>query len=178
MFKHLRILTITGAAVLPLMITAIPAHAAGSTTTTFSVTATVVDSCKINSAGNLAFGNYDPTSATATTGTSSISVNCTKNDAYTIALNYGVNGGSASNRILSDGATPTADLLDYNLYTDSLHSNVWNSTCTAGNNCGSGTGAGPGAGNAQTYTVYGQIAAGQNVPAGSYSDTITVTVNF
>lgn len=177
MFKHLRILAITGAAALPLMITAIPAHA-GTASSTFSVTATVVNSCKINSVGNLAFGNYDPTSATAATGSSSISVNCTKGDAYTIALNYGVNGGTAANRIMSDGATPTADLLNYNLYTDSAYKNVWNSTCTAGNNCDGGTGAGPGAGNALTYTVYGQIAAGQNVPAGSYSDTITLTVNF
>lgn len=176
MFKQLRILAITGAAALPLAIATVPAHA-GTATTTFSVTATVVNSCAINSAGNLAFGNYDPTSATATNGSSSISVNCTKGDAYTIALNYGANGGSATNRIMSDGAS-TPDLLNYNLYTDSTHGNVWNSSCGAGNNCGSGTGAGPGAGNAQTYTVYGQIAAGQNVPAGSYSDTITLTVNF
>jgi spore coat protein U-like protein len=174
MFKHLRTLVITGAAALPLAMTAIPAHA-GTATGTFTVTATVVNSCVLNSAGNLGFGNYDPTSATNTTGSSSISVNCTKGDAYTIALNYGANGGSATNRIMSDGA---GDSLNYNLYTDSGYTLVWNSTCGAGTNCDGGTGAGPGAGNAQTYTVYGQIPAGQNVPAGSYSDTITLTVTF
>jgi spore coat protein U-like protein len=29
-----------------------------------------------------------------------------------------------------------------------------------------------------TYTVYGRVAAGANVPAGSYSDTVVATVNF
>lgn len=174
MFKHLRTLAITSVVVLPLAIAAIPAHA-GTTTGMFQVTATVVNSCKINSAGNLAFGNYDPTSATNTTGSSSISVNCTKGDVYTIALNYGANGGSASNRIMTDGA---GNNLNYNLFTDSGYTKVWNSTCGAGNNCDGGTGAGPGGANAQSYSVYGQIVAGQNVPAGSYSDTITLTVTF
>jgi spore coat protein U-like protein len=26
--------------------------------------------------------------------------------------------------------------------------------------------------------VYGRIAAGQSVPAGTYSDTVTITLNF
>jgi spore coat protein U-like protein len=172
MFKFMRTLTITSAAVLPLAIAAIPAHA-GTATSTFQVTATVVNSCAINSAGNLGFGNYDPASATATTGNSTINVNCTKGDVYTIALNYG-GTGSVANRIMVSGTNN----LNYNLYVDSALTKVWNSTCGAGNNCDGGTGAGPGAANAQPYTVYGQIPAGQNVPAGSYADTITLTVNF
>ena len=173
MFKHLRTLVITGATALPLTMAAIPAYA-GTATTTFQVTATVVNSCKINSAGNLGFGNYDPTNATNVTGNSTISVNCTKGDVYTIALDYGANGGSAANRIMASGANN----LNYNLYTDVGLTKVWNNSCGVGNNCDGGTGAGPGGGNAQTYTVYGQIVAGQNVPAGSYTDTITLTVTF
>ena len=173
MFKFMRTLAITSAAALPLAIAAIPAHA-GTTTGTFQVTATVVNSCVINSATALAFPNYDVNSPSATTGSSTINVNCTKGDAYTIALNYGANGGSAANRIMVSGANQ----LNYNLYTDSGYTKVWNSTCGGANNCDGGTGAGPGVGNQQTYTVYGQIAAGQNVPAGSYADTITLTVTF
>jgi len=30
----------------------------------------------------------------------------------------------------------------------------------------------------RTYTVYGRTVASQNVPPGSYADTITVTVNY
>lgn len=168
------IFVLSSAAVLSLAVAAIPAQA-GTTNTTFQVTATVANSCVINSAGNLAFGSYDPNSTSATNATSVINVNCTKGDAYSIALNYGANGGGATNRVMVDGS---GNHLNYNLYADSSLTKVWNNTCTAGNNCDSGTGAGPGVGNEQTYTVYGQIAAGQNAPAGSYSDTITVTVNF
>ena len=31
---------------------------------------------------------------------------------------------------------------------------------------------------AVAYTVYGRIAAGEDVPAGNYSDTVVATVNF
>lgn len=175
MLKLMRNLALAGTAILPLTILSVPAQAAGTTSSSFQVTATVVSSCVINSVGALGFGNYDPNSVTALTGTSTININCTKNAPYTIALDYGIHGGSAANRIMQDAAT---DSLNYNLYVDSGYANVWNSTCTAGNNCDSGTGMGPGAGNQQTYTVYGQVPAGQNVPVGSYSDTITVTVNF
>lgn len=177
MFKNLRSLVITGAVALPLTFTALPAHA-GTTTSTFGVSATVVNTCVVNSAGALAFGSYNPLNATNTTGSSVISVNCTKGDAYTIALNDGLYGTSDTTRAMSDGATPTPDKLAYQIYTNNTYTTVWNSSCTAGNNCASGTGAGPGVGNAQTYTVYGSITAGQNVPANSYSDTITLTVTF
>ncbi|MGH8306663.1 MAG: Csu type fimbrial protein [Gammaproteobacteria bacterium] len=171
MLKLIRTLIIGSAFTLPLAIASVSAQA--GTTTTFAVTATVVNSCVINSASAMAFGNYDVNSGTAVTGTSSINVNCTKGDGYTIALSYG-GTGTAANRIMVNAGNN----LNYNLYTDSGYTTVWNSTCGGGNNCDSGTGAGPGVGNAQSYTVYGQIATGQNVPAGSYSDSITVTVNF
>lgn len=177
MFKHLRTLIITGIAALPLAVAAIPAHA-GTATGTFNVTTTVVAACNVNSASNLVFPNYDPTSATATSGTSTIKVQCTKNSSYVIALNYGANGGTVTNRIMKDTGT---DTLNYNLYTDNAHANVWkdSSTCnnpaTPGTNCDGGSGSGN---TAESYTVYGQIPSGQNVPAGSYSDTITVTVTF
>ncbi len=173
MLKLIRNIVIGSLAVLPLVV-GVPAQA-GNTTTTFAVTATVVNSCVINSASALGFGNYDVNLGSAVNGTSTINVNCTKGDAYTIALDYGAHGGTAANRIMQDTGT---DTLNYNLYTDSAHTLVWNSSCGAGNNCDGGTGAGPGVGNQQTYTVYGQIPAGQNVPAGNYSDSITVTVTF
>jgi len=170
MFKLIRTLAITSAAALA--IASVQAQA-GTTGTSFAVTATVVNSCVVNSASAMAFGNYD-VNLGAVTSTSAININCTKSDTYTIALNYGANGGSAANRIMANGT----NLLDYNLFVDSGYANVWNSTCGSGMNCDGGTGAGPGVGNAQSYTVYGKIPAGQNVPAGSYSDTITVTVTF
>jgi spore coat protein U-like protein len=69
---------------------------------------------------------------------------------------------------LKDGAT---DYLTYELYQNSAHSTVWGNT--------SGTGvANTGNGTQQSITVYGTVDAGQNVPAGSYSDTVVATVSF
>lgn len=177
MFKHLRTLAITGVAALPLAIAAIPAQA-GTTTGSFTVSTTVVSACNVTSATALTFPNYDPTSATPTDGSSTINVTCTKNSPYVIALNYGANGGTVANRVMKDSGT---DTLNYNLYTDTGYANVWKdaTTCnvpaTLGSNCDGGTGTGN---TAQTYTVYGQIPASQNVPAGTYNDTITITVTF
>src|SRR5574337_2012674 len=88
MFKHLRTLLLTGAVGLLAMGSAF----AGTSpqTTTFLVSANVIKSCNV-SATALAFGTYDPLSATNTTGTSTVSVQCTKTTVATIALNGGVN---------------------------------------------------------------------------------------
>ena len=169
-------LTALGAAVaLPLAFTATPAQAA-TTTTTFNVTATVTSSCTVT-ATNLAFGSYNVLSASPTNATSTITATCTKGTGFTIALDAGQNAGGASNfsaRAMTNGAA-TPSLLGYQLYTNSAHTTVWgdgtNSSSTV-----SGTGTGPGAG--VSNTVYGEIAANQNVPAGSYSDTVNVTVTY
>ncbi len=63
MFKSIRfsrvfsLLAVSAAAAVPLAFVAAPAQA-GTATTTFQVTATVVAGCTV-SAGNIGFGNYD-----------------------------------------------------------------------------------------------------------------------
>ena len=152
---------------------------AATTSATFQVSANVTASCSV-SATNLAFGAYNVNSTTATTGTSTIAVNCTKGTSFTVAIDAGSNAGGVSNfssRQMSDGlATP--DYLGYQLYSDSSHTTIWgdgtNSSSTV-----SGTGAGPGTTHKVTETVYGQIPAQQNVPAGAYTDgTVNVTVTY
>lgn len=180
MLKLIRTLALTGAVTVPLAIITTPALA-GSVTTNFNVTATVVSSCVINSATDMVFGDYNVNALTALTNTSTIKVNCTKNAPYVIALSYGANGGGVGNRIMEDTG---GDKLNYNLYTDPSWTNVWQDTTTCstpgtiGANCGGGTGAGPGSTYEQSYTVYGQVPTAQNVPTGSYSDIIMVTVTF
>jgi spore coat protein U-like protein len=65
--------------------------------------------------------------------------------------------------------------LNYNLYRDSARSQVWGdgsgSTFTV-------TGTGSGLLTASTLTVYGDIAAAQDKPPGTYTSTITVTVTY
>src|SRR4249919_1738935 len=83
-------------------------------TTTFQVTASVANNCLIDSASTLAFGAYDPSSATPLDGTSNIVVRCTRQTPYTLSLNAGSTaGGTFINRLMTTGA----DTLQYNLYT-------------------------------------------------------------
>lgn len=145
------------------------ALASGTASAQFNVTATVLDNCAV-SASDLAFGNYSAGSATPTTATSAIDVTCTSGLAYSVTLDGGTGSGNVAARTMGDGASHT---LGYGLYTSAAYASVW----------GDGTGgsvsvSGNGSGSAQSLTVYGRIPASQFVPAGSYSDLITVTVSY
>ena len=69
--------------------------------------------------------------------------------------------------------TSGGNTLTYNLYTDPSRTQVWGDG-TGGSNVSNGSGSGA----AQTINVYGRISSGQTVPTGTYTDTITVTINF
>lgn len=176
--KAFGLLGLSVAASVPLAFMATPAQA-GTATTTFQVTATVVAGCTV-SAADLAFGNYNSQATTATSANSTITLNCTDGVPFTVALDAGQNAGGASNfsaRAMSDG-TAGDPLLSYQLYSDSSHSTVWGDG-TNGSSTVSGTGTGPGSSNAIIETVYGQIPAGQTVLAGSYVDNpVNVTVTY
>jgi spore coat protein U-like protein len=144
---------------------------AATTTTTFTASAIIAASCSV-AATNLAFGNYAATSATALTGSSTVNVYCTAGTPYTIALNAGTGTGSTfAPRHMNNGAS----LMNYNLYTASGLTTVWGDA-SAGTSTVGGTGVG--VLTAGPSTVYGSIPIGQDLPPGTYSSTITVTVNF
>lgn len=146
------------------------ATSAATATDTFDVTATIVASCTI-SAGNLAFGNYDPLSATNTDGTSTVTVTCSNGAAYNVLLDGGISGNVAA-RTMDDDATGT-QTLNYQLYSNAGRTTVWGETI------GTDTVTGTGSGSAQNLTVYGRIPNGQTTPPiGAYTDTITATVDF
>lgn len=113
-------------------------------------------------------GNADSTGDVAVTCTATLVIGT---GSYTIALTAG--SGTFVNRTLKSGA----NALTYNVYTDSARSIVW----------------GDGTGTTQTesdsylilltpttrhYTPYGRIPGAQNKPAGTYNDTVTVTVTY
>jgi spore coat protein U-like protein len=168
-----RMLTLTAAAGLALG--ASSGTEAGTATSNLSVTATVAANCSITTAP-VAFGSYDPVTANATsplTSTGTVTVLCTSGASGTITLGQGSNPGTGSSdtapvRQLKDAGT---DVLGYTLYQDTGRTTVW------GNTAGTGV-ASTGTGTANAITVYGSVAAGQNVPAGSYSDTVVATVTF
>ncbi|MFA5121218.1 spore coat U domain-containing protein [Zavarzinia sp.] len=137
---------------------------------TFDVTATVTASCA-TSISTLAFGTYDP--ASASTGSTTLSVTCTNGTAYRIGADKGTYGSAVTAREMK---ATGADLLGYSLTIGTnggthLGSNWGNDTAA-----GSDTVDGTGSGSALSVTINGNIAAGQYVAPGAYSDTVTVTV--
>ena len=149
---------------------AAPSMASTATTTSnLGITASVPNNCTI-SASPLNFGTYNPTSLL--TGTGTVTTTCTSGASATITLGQGSNpdGGSSDAYPFRQLAVGT-NKLTYYLYQDAGRVTVW------GNTAGTGLSIN-GTGNAQGSTVYGQIPAAQNVPAGSYSDTVTATVTY
>ena len=150
-----------------LALTSSAAYAA-STTSTFTVQATIQAQCLINSTSTLDFGTQGVLSANVDQ-TSTVAVQCTNTTPYNIGLNAGTGTGAtvATRKLTSGGAT-----INYMLYSDSARTTVW------GNTIGTDTVAATGTGAAANFTVYGRIPA-QSTPApGSYTDTITVTVTY
>ena len=144
-----------------------PAAAQTATaTTTFQVTATVLKLCSVT-ATNLAFGDYTPTAASDQTST--LTVLCTTNTPYTIALNLGTATSPTTRAMTSAGASTT---LNYLLYRDSTRSSIWGETA------GTDTQAGTGTGTNQAITVYGRVPANQRPQPGAYTDTVTVTLTY
>ena len=123
-------------------------------------------SCSL-AATSLGFGVYDPSA----TGNSSgdLSINCTMGISYKVGLGPGANATATSRRM----GGPNGSFLIYQLFSESSHAVAW----------GDGTNFGAtvdriGSGSNQTVPVYGRIPSGQNVHPGSYSDTVTVTVDY
>lgn len=143
---------------------------AGVDTTTFNVSASIVDACDVQ-AVNLAFGAYSPSAVTALNGASTVSVYCTVGTTYQLSLNVGTGGGDFTGRKMLSGAHQ----LTYNLYTTAARTTVWgdgtSSTATV-------SGTGTGLLTAVNHTVYGQIGVNQDSAPGAYSSTVTVTVSF
>lgn len=129
--------------------------------------------CTISSAG-VAFGAYNPLAAGHDNSTGTVRVDCAPAvTAPIVALSTG-GSGTYSPRRLTNGSFN----LNYNLYSNSGRTIIW----------GDGTGGtvtvtlsgGSVSGGIRrfTRTIYGRITALQNVGAGAYSDTITLTVTF
>jgi spore coat protein U-like protein len=147
---------------------------AATTGTSFQVTATVQSTCSATAA-TLAFPNYTPGGG-AQIGNTTISVKCTKNTPFTVALNAGATTGDAYAQRVMGGSG--ANTLQYNLFTTAALAQVFGD-----GSGGTGTVAGTGLGvaTANAVQVFGQVpdsATNQAAVPGAYTDTITVTVTY
>jgi spore coat protein U-like protein len=119
------------------------------------------------------FGPYDVFTSFPLDSTGSIRLRCVGlffGTPVTVMLGPG-NGPNASHRWMESSAGP--DVLNYNLYLDAARTQVWGDP-------------NPYAYSTtivlflldRTLTVYGRVPAGQDVVAGTYTDTVTAIINF
>lgn len=139
-------------------------------------------SCSLNTGTPVAFGTYDPGSATPLDGQGAVVVECNGNgnNAWiAISLNAGL-WGTFADRRMANGA----DRLSYNLYTDVNRTILFNNgttvSCRAGDTSNPPCiGEDPQGGRLRaTRPIFGRIPPGQNVGAGIYNDTVTITITF
>jgi spore coat protein U-like protein len=147
---------------------------AGTASDNLDVSASIAANCTINADGGLAFGAYDPivTNKSADLeGDGTISVVCTNGSAVTIELDGGQNEDGAAPAAPARRMLDGANYLSYTLYSDAGRTALW-ATGAAVDVDDTGTGV------ASNHTVYGSVAADQNVPVGNYADTVSATVTF
>lgn len=135
-----------------------------------------LQSCHV-SATSVAFGAYDPLNASATTSVGTITVQCTVTLVallvpWDIKLSTGSSGTFASRQM-----TNSTSRLNYNLFLNSGHSTIWGDG-TGGTSYVSAITLLAIGSTTNNYSVYGRVPAGQDLRAGSYADTIVVTLNY
>lgn len=161
---------------LALLCAASPAARAGVSTGSLAPSLTIADAC-ISTSATVTFPEYLPNSPiVVTVAGSGATLTCNVADAWSIKAGAGNNsthatgtcGASACKRAMTDGA---GHYVGYDLFVGACCSGttVWN---TVNAITGTGTGA------AQTIDFWGEIAASQNVAAGTYTDTVTATYTF
>lgn len=131
-------------------------------------------SCSV-ATNNLAFGSYTPTASSPRDANATVTVTCTSVLEIFGSADIAISAGTSTNQTSRQMANGTRRL-NYNVYRDAARTQVW------GNGSGgTGTVTVPLNGIilfSSSATAYGRIPAGQWVGAGSYSDSLIVTVTY
>lgn len=141
-------------------------NTSGSSSSTITLTMVVTNDCIIQEAPDINFGSAAlPADFSSVSG--ALTVRCTKNAAYTVSLT-GSNPTVGNWRQMSSVVNGTTDYLQYQIAQSD--GSVWTPEI---NNAETGTGA------SQSVNYTATINPQQvNEPAGTYSDTVTVTVSY
>jgi spore coat protein U-like protein len=130
----------------------------------------IVAACTV-SVADLDFGAYASNSKTPVQGQTTIQLHCGAGAVAELSLDAGSGpGATTSNRRLEQDAGRSR--LDYELFQDPGRTIHW------GDRSGTDTLEVVTTGTQQTVPIYGQIPAGQRAPEGTYSDTITLRVQY
>ena len=151
-----------------LALVATPCAANGRATNQFQVTTAVVSGCTV-SATPMMFFVPVPANINVSS-TSTLTLRCSPNVAYSIDIDAGLNPQGAIRRRVANAAK--TQFLNYDIFKDPPRSQVWgrgNLKNVAGNSGATGQ---------VVYTVYGLLYAQSTMTAGGYRDTLTITVTF
>ncbi len=164
MFKK----TLLAAALLAIGAIGTTAMAASPATATFHVSLTVVAACTVATPSDINLGTAPTGSGNDYKGSTTIAVTCPTGIPYTVGL-LPSNGNASGAGVL----TSSPNTIAYNLYSDTLYSVAWGNT-TANMKAGTGNAA------AQSLTAYVKVASAALASAatGSYTDAVTVNVNY
>ncbi|HEX2529843.1 MAG TPA: spore coat protein U domain-containing protein [Burkholderiaceae bacterium] len=149
---------------------------ATTATDTFEVKMTIVAACDVTAgtSSDIDFSNVSSLQ-TNLTANNAISVTCSKNTPYYIGLAPS-NGDTTGAGLMSGLTAGNTDTVPYQLRsTSGIGGTIWGNTATS-TDIGNGVG-GIGNGAAQSMDVYA-TAPDANFTPDSYSDTVTVTVNY
>lgn len=139
--------------------------------TNLSVTITITNQCTGASTTGIDFGSHGFLT-TDVDNTGSITVTCTTGAAYTIGLGTGTGSGATVSSRKMTVTSPGTATIDYQLFREIGRTTNW------GNTPGNDTVAGTGNGSAQTVTVFGRVPAQASPVAGTYNDTVVVSINY
>jgi spore coat protein U-like protein len=123
------------------------------------------------SATSVNFGSYNVFNGSPTDSTGTVTYRC-NGSAHNITVGL-TQGASASfnQRQMQKGS----ESLTYNLFVDASRTNIWGDG-TSGTSVYSISN--PPNNTNVNLTVYGRVTAGQDVSAGTFSDTVTAVINF
>lgn len=138
---------------------------AATKTAQFAVRAQVNADCQLT-ARDLDFGTYSGANNSRVNTT--MDLKCTPGSAVTISLDGGGTGNPQARAMTGQGAN-----LGYQLYKDNAYSQPIDTNGAAFQLSNQEN-----TGQTVTYTLYGQVPSGQNVPAGNYTDTVRVTASY
>ena len=159
----------------------LPAYATDAASKNMDVSVDITETCSMSNT-DLNFGGYDAFGANATRDlltTATITTTCTSGTNGVISMSGGSHvlfcTSSKCHRQMAN--QDETSFLRYNIYTNESLSwgSVWSDNTSATNEVVQVIGSGV----SQNTTVYGEITKNQrNAAAGSYTDTITITLNY
>jgi spore coat protein U-like protein len=145
------------------------AYAQTTITDNLTVTVEIQAECTIVTTSTLDFGTQGVLDADVD-NTGSVTVQCTSGADYDVGLDAGSgSGATTSDRKMTGPASAT---IDYSLFSNSGRTTNWGDTVSTD------TVSGTGDGSTQVLTIYGRIPTQTTPTAGTYTDTVEVSVTY